>query len=98
MSVFTMEAQCMKTIMMHLLHKSDFILSDHKTHCIQIFAVIPAELAKSEDFYFSCIKLALQRVASFQDTQKIVRSDMSQYTNFCGNIVSRQIVGENRSA
>ena len=39
-----------------------------------------------------------QRVASFQDTQKIVRSDMSHYASFCGNIVSWQMVGENRSA
>ena len=31
MSVFAMEAQCMKTIMMHLVDKSDFILSDYKT-------------------------------------------------------------------
>ena len=33
MSVFAMEAQCMKTIMMHLVDKSDFILSDHQTRC-----------------------------------------------------------------
>ena len=31
MSVFAMEAQHMKTIVMHLVDKSDFILSDHKT-------------------------------------------------------------------
>ena len=31
MSVVAMESQCMKTIMIHLVDKSDFILSDHKT-------------------------------------------------------------------
>ena len=30
---------------------------------LQIFAVIPAELTKSEDCEFSCIKLALQKVS-----------------------------------
>ena len=30
---------------------------------LQIFAVIPAELAKSEDYDFFCIKLALQKVS-----------------------------------
>ena len=38
-----------------------------------------------------------QRVASLQDTQKIVRNDMSHDTSFSGNIVSWQIVGENHS-
>ena len=38
----------------------------------------------------------MQRVASLQDTQKFVRSDMPHYTYFCGNIVLQQIVGENR--
>ena len=33
MSVFAMESQYMKTIMIHLADKSDFILSDHKTRC-----------------------------------------------------------------
>ena len=33
MSVVAMESQCMKTIMIHLIDKSDFILSDHKTPC-----------------------------------------------------------------
>ena len=31
MSVFAMESQHMKTIMIHLADKSDFILSDHET-------------------------------------------------------------------
>ena len=30
MSVFAMESQYMKTIIMHLADKSDFILSDHE--------------------------------------------------------------------
>ena len=42
MSVFVMDSQCMKTLMTHLVDKSDFILSDHKT--LQIFAVIPVDL------------------------------------------------------
>ena len=61
-----MESQCMKTIVIHLIDKSDFILSDHKTRwqsTLQIFAVVPAELARSEDCDFSCIKLALQKVS-----------------------------------
>ena len=33
MSVFAMESQYMKTIMIHLADKSNFILSDHETHC-----------------------------------------------------------------
>ena len=33
MSVSAMESQCIKTIMIHLLNKSDFILSDHQTRC-----------------------------------------------------------------
>ena len=33
MSVFAMESQFMKTIMIHLADKSDFILSDHETSC-----------------------------------------------------------------
>ena len=33
MSVVAIESQCMKTIMIHFVDKSDFILSDHKTRC-----------------------------------------------------------------
>ena len=33
MSVVAMESQCMKTIMIHLVDKSDFLLSDNKTRC-----------------------------------------------------------------
>ena len=33
MSVVAMESQCMKTIMIHLVDESDFMLSDHKTRC-----------------------------------------------------------------
>ena len=33
MPVVAMESQRMKTIMKHLVDKSDFILSDHKTRC-----------------------------------------------------------------
>ena len=62
MSVFAMKSQYMKTIMIHLADKSDFILSDHE-NTLQIFAVNPVELAKSENCDFSCIKLALQKVS-----------------------------------
>ena len=47
MSIVAMGSQCMKTIMIHLVDKSDFILSDHKH--VANFAIIPVELAKSED-------------------------------------------------
>ena len=33
MAVAAMESQCMKTIRIHLVDKSDFILSDHKIRC-----------------------------------------------------------------
>ena len=33
MSVVVMEFRCMKTIMIHLVDKSDFMLSDQKTRC-----------------------------------------------------------------
>ena len=33
MSIVAMESQCMKTIMIHLVDKSNFILSDHETSC-----------------------------------------------------------------
>ena len=33
MAVVAMKSQCMKTIMIHLVDKSDFMLSDHKTRC-----------------------------------------------------------------
>ena len=33
MSVFAMESQYIKTIMIHLADKYDFILSDHETRC-----------------------------------------------------------------
>ena len=33
MSIVAMESQYMKTIMIHLVDKSDFILSSHKTRC-----------------------------------------------------------------
>ena len=33
MFVAAMESECMKTIMIHLVDKSDFILSDRKTRC-----------------------------------------------------------------
>ena len=62
----------MKTIMIHLVDKSDFILSDHKT--LQILGVIPAELAKSEDCDFSCVKPALQKVSvsrKYKSSQEI---------------------------
>ena len=38
----------------------------------------------------------MQGVASFQDTQKIVRSDMLHCISFCDDIASWQVVGENR--
>ena len=38
----------------------------------------------------------MQRVASFHDTQKIVHNGILHCTDFCGSIVSWQIVGENR--
>ena len=58
MSVSAMESQCMKTVMIHLVDKSDFIINT-----LQIFAVIPVELAKSDDCDFSCIDLALQKLS-----------------------------------
>ena len=45
MSIVTMESQCMKTIMIHFVDKSDFILSDHRI-TLQIIPVIPVELAR----------------------------------------------------
>ena len=33
MPVVAIESQCMKAIMIHLVDKSDFILSDRKTRC-----------------------------------------------------------------
>ena len=33
MSVVAMESQCMNAIRTHLVDKSDFIISDHKTRC-----------------------------------------------------------------
>ena len=33
MSVVAMESHYMRTIMIHLVDKGDFILSDHKTRC-----------------------------------------------------------------
>ena len=33
MSVFAMESEYMKTILIHLADKSDLILSDHETLC-----------------------------------------------------------------
>ena len=33
MFVVAMESQCMNTIMIHLIDKSDFVVSDHKTRC-----------------------------------------------------------------
>ena len=53
MSVVAMESQCMKTVMKHLVDKSNFILSYHK-NTLKIVAVIPAELAESDDCDFSC--------------------------------------------
>ena len=38
MSVAGMEPQCSKTIMIHLVDKSDFILSDHTKHVANIFS------------------------------------------------------------
>ena len=68
-----MESQCIKTIMIHPVDKSDFILSDHKARC-KMFAVIPVELAKSEDCDFSCIKFALRKVSisrKYKSSQEI---------------------------
>ena len=39
MSVVAMELQCMKTMMILLVDKSDFILSDHKTCCKSLHRV-----------------------------------------------------------
>ena len=58
MSVVAMESQCMKTIMIHLVDKSDFILSDYKT-TLQIFPVI----RKSEGCDFSCTKFILLKIS-----------------------------------
>ena len=33
MSVAAMESYCMKTVMIHIVDKRDFKLSDHKTRC-----------------------------------------------------------------
>ena len=69
----------MKTIVKHLVDKSDFILSDHgKTRCKSF----PVELAKSEDCDFSCTKLTLQKISvsrrykSSQEISTILRQMM----------------------
>ena len=54
MSIVSMESQCMKTIMIHLIDKRD-----HKTRCQKIIPVILVELAKSVDCDFSFTELAL---------------------------------------
>ena len=51
-----MESEYMKTILIHL---ADI----WSRNALQIFAVNPVELAKSEECDFSCIKLALQKVS-----------------------------------
>ena len=51
--------------------QSDFIWSQNT---LQIFAVIPVDLAKSEDCDFSCTKLALQKVSvsrKYKSSQEI---------------------------
>ena len=56
----------MKTIIIHILDKRDFILSDHKhlaNLCSNSSLSIPVELAKSEDRDFSCTKLALKKIS-----------------------------------
>ena len=63
MSVVAMESQCMKTIMIPLL-----------SGLLQIFAVISAELAKSEECDFSCIELALKKISAsckYKSSQEI---------------------------
>ena len=58
MSTVAMESQCMKTIMIHLVEKSDFILTDHKTR----YKSFLLELVKSVDCDFSCAMLAFQKI------------------------------------
>ena len=72
MSIVAMKSQCMKTIIIHLIDKSDFILSDHKTLC-KSFIVILVELANSVDCNFSCTKLALQKIQSVVNTNQAKR-------------------------
>ena len=59
MYVVAMESYCIKTVMIHLVDKSNFILSQNT---LQIFEVILVQLAKSEDCNISCTKLVLQKV------------------------------------
>ena len=59
MFVVAMESYCMKIVMINLVDNSDFLLSQNT---FQIIAVILADLEKSEDSDFSCIKLTLQKV------------------------------------
>ena len=47
MPVVDMESQCMKTVMIHIVEKSDFILSDHKTRCKSLIARITSSVQAS---------------------------------------------------
>ena len=81
MSVVAMEFYCMKTVMIHLINKSDFILSDQKTGCKSL-QQIQLSLQSLRTVIFSCTKLALWKVSvsrkckSSQETRALWASNL----------------------
>ena len=56
------------------------------TITLQIFAVIPVELAKSEDCDFSCINLALQKVSVSLKYTNLAKRLAPYFAGWCASL------------
>ena len=72
MSVFAMESQYMKTIMIHLTDKSDFILSDHETRCKSL-QKIQLSLQSLRTVVFPALSLSSRKFHSVVNTNPTKR-------------------------
>ena len=72
MSVFAMESQYMKIIMIRLADKSDFILSDHETRCKSL-QELQLSLQSLRTVIFLALSLPSRKIQSVVNTNPTKR-------------------------
>ena len=83
MSVFAMEFQYMKTIMIHRAGKSDFILSDHETRCKSL-GKIQLSLESLTTVIIPALSLPSRKIQSVVNTNPTKRLE-PYFANWCAS-------------
>ena len=84
MSVFAMESQYMKTTMIHLADKSDFILSDHETRCKSL-QQIQLSLQSLRIVIFPALSLPCRKFQSVVNTNPTKRLALCFASCWCAS-------------